>query len=112
MFDSNRGRFREPDPLLSSGTPTSPQSWNRYAYVENNPLYFTDPFGLYVCKGETKQCAKFAERLQQAKDGLAKIAEKYKDQGGVNSEQYKKAEAPSKRLAKTRLDRRLTTAFL
>jgi RHS repeat-associated protein len=26
--------------------PRKPQSWNRYAYVENNPLLYVDPNGL------------------------------------------------------------------
>ena len=35
-FASTQGRFNSPDPL--SGHPVDPQSWNRYAYVGNNPL--------------------------------------------------------------------------
>jgi len=45
-FSSTQGRFISPDPLLASGQPAEPQSWNRYAYVLNNPLMFVDPFGL------------------------------------------------------------------
>jgi RHS repeat-associated protein len=37
------GRFLSPDP--SNGAPASPQSWNRYAYVQGRPLIFTDPTG-------------------------------------------------------------------
>lgn len=47
-FSGAQGRFTSPDPLLSSGRPDNPQSWNRYAYVLNNPLRYTDPSGLYV----------------------------------------------------------------
>lgn len=37
-------------PALASVDPTNPQSWNRYAYVLNNPLGNVDPSGLYfVC---------------------------------------------------------------
>jgi len=28
--------------------PTNPQSWNRYAYVNNSPLRYTDPLGLFL----------------------------------------------------------------
>jgi RHS repeat-associated protein len=38
------GRFWQPDPI--AGDPTDPQSLNRYAYVLNDPLDFTDPLGL------------------------------------------------------------------
>ena len=40
-----QGRFTSPDPLLSSGTVTDPQSWNRYTYVGNRPTIATDPDG-------------------------------------------------------------------
>jgi RHS repeat-associated protein len=43
-YSSGFGRFMSPDPL--SGSPSNPQSWNRYAYVNNNPLNATDPSGL------------------------------------------------------------------
>jgi RHS repeat-associated protein len=43
----NFGRFNSPDPMLSSGRIETPQSWNRYAYVLNNPLMLIDPTGLY-----------------------------------------------------------------
>lgn len=36
-----------PDPAgLAAVDPTNPQSWNRYAYVMNNPQAFVDPLGL------------------------------------------------------------------
>jgi hypothetical protein len=38
------GRWLTPDP--KRGNPFNPQSWNRYAYVLDNPINFTDPYGL------------------------------------------------------------------
>ncbi len=45
-YASQKGRFTSVDPLLASGAPATPQSWNRYAYAFNNPLVYTDPTGL------------------------------------------------------------------
>jgi hypothetical protein len=47
MYNKNHGRFTSVDPMLSSGLIESPQTWNRYSYVSNNPLTYTDPLGLY-----------------------------------------------------------------
>ena len=42
-YASTNGRFLSPDPL--EGIVGDPQSWNRYAYVENDPIDLTDPSG-------------------------------------------------------------------
>ncbi|MBZ5667411.1 MAG: RHS repeat-associated core domain-containing protein [Acidobacteriia bacterium] len=43
----SQGRWVSPDPLgMGAVDPTNPQSWNRYAYVFNNPLANFDPNGL------------------------------------------------------------------
>jgi len=51
-FSGAQGRFTSPDPL--GGELANPQSLNRYAYALNNPLRFTDPTGMYVCKDDPK----------------------------------------------------------
>ena len=42
------GRFLTPDPYQASGGPGSPGSWNRYAYVEGDPVGHNDPKGLLM----------------------------------------------------------------
>ncbi len=44
-LSSAQGRFTTPDPLLASARLTDPQTWNRYAYVRNNPVNLVDPDG-------------------------------------------------------------------
>lgn len=42
-----QGRFLQPDPAgLAAVDMSDPQTWNRYAYVGNNPLSYVDPLGL------------------------------------------------------------------
>jgi RHS repeat-associated protein len=43
---SNLGRFMQPDPATFSAIDTSPQTWNMYSYVANNPINAIDPDGL------------------------------------------------------------------
>jgi RHS repeat-associated protein len=46
-YSGTQGRWLTPDPLgTGSADPTNPQSWNRYAYVMNDPVDQTDPLGL------------------------------------------------------------------
>jgi RHS repeat-associated protein len=53
------GRWINPDPSgLNAVDPTNPQTWNRYAYVMNNPLSNVDPLGLQApWQGVNVQCA-------------------------------------------------------
>jgi RHS repeat-associated protein len=48
VYDAEIGRFLSPDPYV--GNPYSTQGFNRYAYVQNNPLRYTDPSGFF-CVG-------------------------------------------------------------
>jgi RHS repeat-associated protein len=46
--DAILGRFLSSDPYIAD--PTNAQNYNRYSYVYNNPVTFTDPTGFY-CGG-------------------------------------------------------------
>ena len=86
-FALTAGRFTSTDPLLSSATIYDPQTWNRYAYVLNNPVRYVDPLGLYewdaslggsATDEELKQRKggqKIIDRRNEFRNGLAKAAE-------------------------------------
>ena len=46
------GRFLTPDPYSKSASASNPGSWNRYAYVQGNPINVTDPTGLFYDPNE------------------------------------------------------------
>jgi RHS repeat-associated protein len=47
-YQSSVGRFNQADPYRASGYMVDPQSWNRYAYVQNGPVNAIDPTGLFL----------------------------------------------------------------
>ncbi len=59
FYSSQLGKFLAPDPYAAtkSGNDSSrPQSWNRYAYVQNDPTNYRDPAGLYLCNPDSMDC--------------------------------------------------------
>jgi RHS repeat-associated protein len=81
MFGSGVGRFTNPDPTMLSMNGNNPQSFNRYVYVMNNPLLYTDPLGLWEVRYEEVQ------KDKKNKDGTVTkvfshyIAKAYKTKG-------------------------------
>jgi RHS repeat-associated protein len=47
-YDRLSGRFLTADPYMASGGPADPGSWNRYGYVQGDPVNSFDPGGLVV----------------------------------------------------------------
>ena len=45
FYDPYLNHFVQPDTIVPG--PGSPQSWDRYAYVKNNPVRYSDPTGHY-----------------------------------------------------------------
>jgi RHS repeat-associated protein len=54
-YSSSMGRFMSVDPAgLLAVNFENPQTLNLYGYTMNNPLRYTDPTGMYVCKDSAK----------------------------------------------------------
>ena len=66
VYDPQLGRFLSPDPMVQA--PSNSQSWNRYAYVSNNPLRFTDPSG--YSSDEPPEETVTTGRRPKVKDGV------------------------------------------
>lgn len=94
-LSSPQGRFTSPDPL--GGSLADPQTLNKYAYVRNNPLRFTDPTGLYICKDDpqdgSSHCASDQDKtfeaarlrdLQSKNNDVVRAAEAYGDPNKSN----------------------------
>ena len=55
IYDPTLGRFLQADPFIQA--PMNSQNYNRYSYVLNNPLSYTDPSGYFF-----KKLKKFVKR--------------------------------------------------
>ena len=67
-YDPAIGRFVSPDPIVPA--PGNPQSLNRYSYVYNNPLKYTDPTGHYSVEDDKQWLLEYSEK----NDGKAPTA--------------------------------------
>jgi RHS repeat-associated protein len=52
-YENRSGRWTSTDPL--AGSIGNPQSLNRYAYVQNDPVNFSDPTGLFAYLGVVRR---------------------------------------------------------
>ncbi len=79
-YNSKLGRFYSVDPenYQAFSDISNPQSWNAYAYVNNNPCRYADPTGTCICLGQ---------RFSNWRNGY-----------GLNSDEHVEAET-QKRLA-------------
>ena len=61
-YDPVLGRFIQPDTIVPN--PGNPASLNRYAYVMNNPLRYTDPTG-HIEEDEVDEAVKLIQQLKE-----------------------------------------------
>ena len=52
-YATGAGRFITADPFEASAGPEDPGSWNRYSYVNGDPVGFLDPNGLLASSADT-----------------------------------------------------------
>ena len=75
QYDSFSGRWTAPDPYGGSMSIGSPQSFNRYSYVNNDPVNKVDPTGLMLSDIGV---------YQTANPEAARLTERAEDQGVKN----------------------------
>ena len=73
MYDPVLGRFTSADPHIQY--PLDSQNFNRYSYVQNNPLSLTDPSGYFI-KNLLKKLKKLIKRLKKLLKKIGKIVVK------------------------------------
>lgn len=90
-YDSWQGRWTSPDPYRRSMTAGNPQSFNRYAYVNNDPLNLIDPIGLCTFNINLRNTSDLSEaQLEGVKKEITEIFEaagqqvKFDNPGGAS----------------------------
>jgi len=89
VYDPLVGQLLSPDPFIQQ--PENSQSYNRYGYVFNNPLRFTDPSGYFASgdttgtqQGNAESIFIRKEREDQQKERLSYNTDESTDGPGVN----------------------------
>ncbi|MBN2785358.1 MAG: VCBS repeat-containing protein [Pontiellaceae bacterium] len=72
IYDPHLGRFLSADPIVQA--PGDLQSYNRYSYVRNNPLTYTDPSGYSWL---SKQWKRVRNAVSDAWNDIVEFHEKY-----------------------------------
>ena len=72
VYDPELGRFTSADPFVQF--PFSTQGLNRYTYVNNNPLLFTDPSGYSIFDKWGKKTKKFLKKNRISRKGIQRYA--------------------------------------
>ncbi len=86
QLSMSEGRWTSPDPAgMGAVSPGDPQTWNRYSYVENNPLSATDPLGLW--RSDVFGTAKFGNDPFRDPGGaaFAAVLQQFYTQAGFGS---------------------------
>jgi RHS repeat-associated protein len=68
-YDPSLGRFLSTDPVQPD--PMDGGNFNRYWYAANNPYFYRDPDGRYVCKASKAECVDFNRAMQSARTALS-----------------------------------------
>ncbi|MFE4925420.1 FG-GAP-like repeat-containing protein, partial [Streptomyces sp. NPDC056661] len=68
IYDPTLGRFTTPDTIINGANPT--QAYNRYTYVSNNPLRYTDPTGHGTCSAGS-HCTEIPECIPNDDGGCS-----------------------------------------
>jgi RHS repeat-associated protein len=88
-YDNQLGRSAQADSIIPD--PGSPQSWDRFAYVKNNPVRYNDPSGHDVDCGIGESGCRQRIKVEKAESLLSKIAQKnyYTNWDDLNKKEQK-----------------------
>jgi RHS repeat-associated protein len=89
-YSPGTGRFLSADPYMASGGAANPSSWNRYAYVEGDPVNRYDPRGLdyeppdppWPARTYVRQLSQF----ERARDALKESADRLQNRSAFSEE--------------------------
>jgi RHS repeat-associated protein len=97
-YNPTVARFLSPDPVR--GNPSTPQSWNLYAYVQNNPVNATDPDGRSAIVGWVVKLIKGVAKPQRLRPVFKekKLLEAVRKGQDVEAASERLAESAAKKL--------------